>query len=415
MKILIYGLNFEPELTGIGKYTGEMAHWLANGMHEVRVVTAPPYYPGWKVDKAYLRQPYRKQRKGNLFVFRCPLYVPAKPTGMKRILHLFSFALFSFPTMLAQIAWRPHAVLMIEPTLACAPAALLVSKLSKAHAMLHIQDFEVDAAFNLNIVKSQAIRKLVTSFEKWVMNRFDTVSTISNGMLKTLEAKGIQKDKSFQLPNWVDIQHIYPIHYDHSAAKLNANHFAKFFGFSEEDVVLLYSGNMGEKQGLDLIIHAAAALKSSPKYKFVMCGNGAACARLKEAAKNLCNVFWLDLQPIELLNQLLNFADIHLLPQQEGAADIVMPSKLTGIFASGKPVIATSTTGTSLYDTVTDRGIVVPPGDLSQFVAAIVSLASNPEQQIRLGYSARQFAEQNLSKDGILQKLEQHLLNKLSK
>ena len=110
MKILLYGINFSPELIGIGKYTGEMAAWLAARGHEVRVVTAPPYYPAWAVSPGYSGRAWRTERWQGVTVLRCPLWVPRKPSGLKRLLHLASFAASSLPVLLAQALWRPQVV-----------------------------------------------------------------------------------------------------------------------------------------------------------------------------------------------------------------------------------------------------------------------------------------------------------------
>jgi colanic acid biosynthesis glycosyl transferase WcaI len=146
LKILIYGINYFPELTGIGKYTGEMALWLASRGHEVRVVTAPPYYPAWSVrgdyrGKFYLTENAARQNPAEPVVFRTPLYVPQKPTGLKRVAHLASFMIGSLPVMLRQAFWQPDVVFTVEPTFFCAPVALLIAMASGAASWLHVQDF----------------------------------------------------------------------------------------------------------------------------------------------------------------------------------------------------------------------------------------------------------------------------------
>src|SRR4051794_25657468 len=114
-KILLYSINYSPELTGIGKYNGEMAAWLVNNGYEVRVVTAPPYYPDWRVQEGYSAWKYAKERIDGTQIWRCPIWVPRKPSGLKRLLHLLTFALSSLPVMLLQLFWRPHLLLVIEP------------------------------------------------------------------------------------------------------------------------------------------------------------------------------------------------------------------------------------------------------------------------------------------------------------
>ena len=159
MKILIYGLNYHPELTGIGKYTGEMAEWLAKNGHKVRVVTAPPYYPKWKTGKNFSSFRYRIETLNGVKVFRCPLYIPRKPNGLTRILHLLSFSLSSLLIIIYQYTWRPHVVINVIPSIFSAFAALLGAALCNAKTWLHIQDFELDAAFNLGILKARGLKK----------------------------------------------------------------------------------------------------------------------------------------------------------------------------------------------------------------------------------------------------------------
>ena len=144
MRVLIVGINFHPELTGIGKYTGELAAYLDGRGHQIRVITTPPYYPHWQVQPGYRGWQYRQEKWQGVWVFRCPLWVPRRLSGIKRLLHLLSFALTSFPVLLGQCSWRPNLILCIAPTFFNAPFALFTARLSGAKAWLHIQDFELD-------------------------------------------------------------------------------------------------------------------------------------------------------------------------------------------------------------------------------------------------------------------------------
>src|SRR5262249_40405943 len=119
MKILLYSANFAPEPVGIGKYSGEMVNWLVANGHEVRVVAAPPYYPNWQLDKGYRWPLYRRQQLGGAVIWRAPLWVPRSPGGLKRILHLVSFAICSLPVILLQALWRPQLVMTVAPAFVC--------------------------------------------------------------------------------------------------------------------------------------------------------------------------------------------------------------------------------------------------------------------------------------------------------
>ena len=158
MKILIYGIHSAPALTGIGKYSAEMAEWLAARGHEVSVVTAPPYDPQWEVQPGYRAGRYAQETRRGVTVRRAPLWVPARPGGLKRLVHLASFALSSLPSLLRAAAGRPDIILVVEPALFCAPAAWLAARLCGARAWLHIQDYEVDAAFELGLLKGAGLR-----------------------------------------------------------------------------------------------------------------------------------------------------------------------------------------------------------------------------------------------------------------
>lgn len=485
MRILINGTNYYPEKIGIGKYTGEMAEWLAAHGHEVRVVTAPPYYPEWRVADGYSKgwnrdkaqgsrgkvqvnakgteqkgqwvkhgqdagkanppQPPFKKKGGSLVVWRCPLWVPKKLSGLKRILHLASFALSSLPIMLWQIFWKPDVVLVIEPPLMCAPAAWIVARLSGARAWLHIQDFEVDAAFELGILRADWLKQWALMAERLLMRRFDRVSTISPAMIGSLINKSVPQCDTFMLPNWVDTDEIFPLE--------RQSVFRAELKIDYDVCVALYSGNMGEKQGLEVVLEAARlqmqgtrgkgegarrkrqgenqglradesdteqvkagaaeldplAFSPAPEVIFVLCGDGAAKARLKEAFGELPNVLWLPLQPAKRLNELLNLADIHLLPQRADAADLVMPSKLTGMMASGRPILATAHPGTQIAQVVENRGMVVPPGDAEVLWDSLKKLAVSPNERKRFGSAARMYAEECLGLDATMCRFENEL------
>jgi colanic acid biosynthesis glycosyl transferase WcaI len=400
LRLLFLGLNYAPELTGIGKYSGEMMEWLATRGHEVRVVTAPPYYPSWRVSEGYSAFKYSKEvSAAGVEIYRCPLWVPRRPTGLKRVFHLSSFAISSLPIMLAQVAWRPDLVLTVEPAFACAPVALTTARLCGAPAWLHIQDFEVDTAFDLGLLPAGG---LVQRFAQWcelfLRRQFSQFSTISRKMLERLPAKGVEASQTVFFPNWVNPEEIYP--------KENPSPLREQLGISPDQIVLLYSGNLGMKQGLEILPRLARRLGGRRDLHFVFCGDGAYRLQLKEAVSDCANVSMLPLQPPERLNDLLNIADIHLLPQKAGTANLVMPSKLTGMLASGRPIIATAAPDTQIADAVQGRGIAVPPDDVEAFAQSAILLAENSALRQRLGGAARVFAEQELARDLVLLQFE---------
>ena len=404
-RLLVIALNFSPELTGIGKYVGEMTTWLGTAGVAVRVITAPPYYPAWCVQKPYSSHCYQRELLAGSVVYRCPLYVPRAPTGLKRLAHLASFALTSLPVMLWQgLWWRPHTVIVIEPPLACAPGALLAGALSGARTWLHVQDFEVDAAFELGLLRSGGLRRCALAIERWLLQRFDRVTSISERMVAKLRLKGVATERAGYFPNWVDTNLIRPLYAEGSMrAEL---------GIDAQVPIVLYSGNMGDKQGLDLIVDVARRFSGRHAALFLLCGDGAARARLEAAARDLGNVRFIALQPLTRLNELLNLADVHLLPQRADAEDLVMPSKLTAIMASGRPVLATARAGSDVAQAAGVGGVVVPPGDGAAFESALHALLADPTLRSRLGSAARTYALAHWDRDVVLRRMIADLLHK---
>jgi colanic acid biosynthesis glycosyl transferase WcaI len=414
LRILLYGLNYAPELTGIGKYTGDMAAWLAARGHSVRVVTAPPYYPAWRVRDDYRGTLYRTENwntPGVPTVFRTPIYVPEQPSGLKRLIHLFSFMVGSVPVMLRQVFWNPDVVWTVEPTFFGAPLALLVALASGASSWLHVQDFEVDAAFELGLLPAQGmVHDVALRLERYFTDSFMRVSSISAKMVERSISKGVPEDQSTLFPNWVDVDAIYP------QPVGEANSFRRELQL-EDKIVLLYSGNMGNKQGLELLAPLAEDFQDDESVHFLFCGDGAFRPELETLVAHRPNVTMLPLQPFERLNDLLNAADIHLLPQRAGAADLVMPSKLTGMLSSGRPIIATADEGTQVAHVVGGDaslgmepcGLVVPAEDMIALHDAVRSLIGSPELRATLGQAARRYAVEHLGRDQVLMRFEQDL------
>jgi len=308
----------------------------------------------------------------------------------------------SLPVMLWQTRWRPDVVLVVVPTLFCAPQALLAARWSGGRAWLHVQDFEVDAAFALGDISFPHLRRWALAIERRLLSAFDRVSTISERMVDHLALKRVDSSRCLLFPNWVDTSLIHPLP---CSSPLRTQ-----LGIPEDTIVALYAGSMGQKQGLDLLTDVARRLSHRSDLRFVFCGEGSYRRTLLADVKHLPNVTLLPLQPSDRLNDLLNLADIHLLPQRADAADLVMPSKLTGILASGRVVLATAHPNTQLASTLQGLGIVVPPGDRDAFASAIIGLAADRNLRLMLGREARRYALMHLDSLVVLDQFEQSLL-----
>ena len=406
MRIIIYGLNFYPEMIGIGKYNTEMADWLIKKGHKVHVICAPPYYPSWTIKDGYSSWRYSHQSEKGLSVTRCPIWIPKAPAGLKRILHLISFAVSSLPLIIwYSIFWKPDLIFTLEPPIFCLPGTILVSKLFNVKVWLHVQDFELDAGFNLGLIPNlKILKKTIFWLESFILRQVDNISTISQEMLRLLvNAKGVKSQQCCLFPNWVDTQAIVPLQEDSC--------FRKELGLSSEQIVCLYAGNLGAKQGLDVLVKAAQLLEDQSNITFVIAGDGPMRETLIERARGLSNIRFLDLQPQERFNSLLNLANIHLLPQSGETNDLFFPSKVKAMFASGRPVIATAHMGTQLAQVITGCGLVTAPGDAVQLSEAIQFLSKDLTLSQYLGNEARTYAIKHWSQKSVLSNIEQKFLD----
>jgi len=396
LRILFVVLNFSPEPTGTGKFTGEFAQHLSQQGHDVRVICAPPYYPWWKLDSKHSAISYRRERLGGISVLRCPLYVPAKPTKLRRIVHLVSSGLSLLPTVLLTRGFKPDLVFNVQPTLATSLAATIHATLAGSPLWLHVQDLEIAAGKQLRMIPPFLLR-LAGGIERWIYSRCKGVSTISGAMATRLMERGSPVVPQV-FPNWVDTGVIQP--------RKKSGRYRAELGLPPDSVVALYSGNMGEKQGLEIILGAARRLVSESNLYFVLAGDGSVKERLVELAQGQPNVRFLPLQPAECMEEFLAFGDIHLVPQKAGVGDLVMPSKMTAILAAGRPVVVTAAPEDELADVADQCGISVLPGDTTGFANAIRQLAHDADYREELGAQARAYAVQNLSAGAILCRME---------
>lgn len=392
MKILILGLNYLPEPVGIGPYTAGLAQGLAMRGHDVEVVAGKPYYPQWSAYPGYEGGTNTRTEDG-VRVTRVPHYIPARPSGAKRLLHHASFAARALlPAMRA--AKGADLVLTVAPSLMAVPVAALAARRARAPLWLHVQDFEVEAAFATGLLDDgKLVARLAKGTENRILGLADIASSISPNMCGKLVAKGIPEAAVYQLRNWSNGS------LDWAAA--NPDGYRSEWGLGDRRVAL-YSGNIANKQGLEIVIEAARTLRERDDIAFVICGEGPNRARLAALAEGLTNVQFHDLQPVERMADLLSLASVHLLPQIVGAADLVLPSKLTNMLASGRPVVATAAPGTGLYDEVDGCGINTPPGDVAALAAAIAQVVDQPDMAAAMGAAARQRAQERWSQTAII-------------
>ena len=403
MRLMVLSINYAPEMIGIAVYSAGMAEGLARYGHQVQVITAQPYYPGWKVFPGWRRFGYTARRAGpGVNVLHCPLYVPLKPSGLQRILHHLSFALTAMiPALWAGLRQRPDVVIVVAPSLISALLVRSIAWLGQSRTWLHIQDFEVEAAFATGLLSETGpVGRLARRFEARILKRFDRVSTISTAMEDRLAKKGLAKEKIVSFRNWADLTSV--------PGNPPDCEFKSDLGITTR-YVALYAGNLASKQGLEVLPEMARYLEHRQDLTILICGEGSSRAELEIASAGLKNIAFRPLQPKNRLGALLSIADVHLLPQIAEAVDLVLPSKLTNMLASARPIIATTPENTALADELTEAGRVTPPGDARALATALEALLDAPETRAQMGNAARARAMSHWAEAAVLEQFEQDL------
>jgi colanic acid biosynthesis glycosyl transferase WcaI len=401
LRLLIHGINYAPEFVGIGRYTGELGAWLRSRGHAVTVLTGPPYYPEWRVPAAYRWPAWRREWLDGVEVLRAPLYAPARVTGKGRVLHELSFGagcLAWWPTLGAR-SW--DAILAVCPLLQSGLIPALLARRQQIPFIFHVQDLQLDAARELAILQQPLLLAMLERLECFLFTRAQAVTTISQAMAARIRNKGVPPEKVRLLPNWADLEDIKP--------GRRENFLRRELGLQAE-IMVLYAGNLGEKQGLEVILEAAALTRRHPEIRYLVAGEGAARERLMAKARRLAldTVHFLPLQARARFPFLLAAADIHLVVQKRQASDLVMPSKLGNILAAGRPFIATARPDTELGRVTLESraGVLVPPEDAGSLARAVLKLAQKPDLRKKMGIKARKFAEAGLGRDKILAEWE---------
>jgi colanic acid biosynthesis glycosyl transferase WcaI len=360
-----------------------------------------PYYPEWKIHEKYKGKLWFTETLNGVRVHRCPLYVPEKVSSKKRILHEFSFSASSFLVWVKILFSKKFDVVFcVAPPFHLGFLPLMYQFLRGAKTVYHVQDLQVDAARNLGMLRNKSFLKCMAGMENWLMKKSTKVSTISEGMINKIKAKGIPSDKILFFPNWIDAEMIHPL--------TKENSLRKELNIDPKTKVVLYSGNLGEKQGLEIIIETAKDFSEEKNVLFLICGSGGEKEKLMKSAQDagLSNIRFLPLQPYEKLSALLATADVHLVLQKKSASDLVMPSKLAGILAAGGCAVITALPGTSLYEIIDKNkcGILVEP-ESSEALKNGIEFAFHSDMQI-FQQNARRYAERYLEKHFILKNFE---------
>jgi colanic acid biosynthesis glycosyl transferase WcaI len=387
MRIVVWGINYAPEFTGIAPHSVALCEFLLGRGHDVEMVTSFPYYPTWQKRPEDCGRLYRTDVVNGVPVHRCWHFVPARVSALKRIFHEGSFVFTS--TLRALSLRRPGVFVVVSPPLLLGVAAWLVGKLKRAPFVFHVQDMQPDAAVGLGMLKQNWFTRALYVLEAFAYRHAARVSGITRGMLATFQGKGVAESKLIYFPNAIDLKN------DEPAPQ--RGEFRNRHGFSANEFLAVYAGNLGVKQGLEVLLDTASLVRDQ-RIRFVICGDGAQRETLAARAREmkLPNFSMLPLQAGRDYRALLVDADICFITQQAGAGNSFFPSKLLGLLAESKPVVTVAAPECELALSLREGnfGVNVPPGQPRELAGVLDALAIDPEWLAEFGAAGRRYVEQ---------------------
>jgi colanic acid biosynthesis glycosyl transferase WcaI len=409
MRILIYSYNYYPEPIGIAPLMTELAEGLVKRGHQVRVVTAMPWYPASEISPEYRGQLYRHEEINGVKIQRCYVWARRQRNLRNRLLFEISFMGLSF--LQALQGWRPDLIFLTIPGLpVCIPAACL-AWLYRTPIILNLQDILPDAAVQVGLIRNEKMIRIFQGLEKFAYQTADRISVIADGFTKNLLAKAVPSEKIIEIPNWVDVNFIKPLSRENNYFRIDNQLEGKF--------VVMYSGNIALTQPLETLIDAAARLCPIADIAVVIVGKEEALERLARygARRKASNLLLRPLQPREMLPEMLAAADVGMVMQKENVISFNMPSKIQVLLASGRAIIASvPATGTAaMAIEKSGGGIVVPPEDPEALAEAILQLYRDRDLAESLGKQGRLYAEKNYAFESALDRYEELFADVLKK
>jgi colanic acid biosynthesis glycosyl transferase WcaI len=401
MKILIVSINYWPEVTGIGAFTTYRAEYLATAGHDVEVCTTFPYYPDWKVPSAYAGKLFASEIRNGVRIWRSFAYIPKKASSVKRVLHEASF----IASVMARASFckRPDVLLCVSPPLGLAVPAILLSRIWRVPYVFDVEDLQPDSAADLGMLPESAV-KLLYGLEGMAYRNARLVTTLTATMRERIAAKGVPRDKIVLLEPRMDqsLSDITPA---------EGREFRARFGIDGKFLVT-YSGNIGVKQRLDVVIEAAALHCSDDSILFLIVGNGADCARIKGRVSelSLSNVRFLPLLDEPDFRGLLSASNVCLVTQQKTASEIAFPSKVVTYLSAGCPVIASVSSESEVARIAAESGAgaVAEAESGAALLSAILELRNCDLEE--MGHCARAYAFRRWSPERVLGHLERSLV-----
>ncbi len=405
MRIIALSINYWPEETGIGPLTTWRCEYLASRGHDVTVCTTFPYYPQWRVNDRYRNALWRKEQRRGVTILRSFAWIPARVSPLKRILFEASFLVSNMARTIS--ARKPDLLWVVSPPLGLALTARLLSWLWRIPFVYDVMDLQPDAAAELGMLRPGVLLRVLYRLEGFGYRHAGLISTLTEGMRQRIIGKSVSPQKVI----------LFPAHAERELLLVKRGEggegFRRDYGL-EGKFVVAHSGNMGIKQGLDVVLRAAELSRCRPDIVYLLVGDGASRRDLESlaAARQLANIKFLPLLPREQFLQMLAAADLSLITQQRSVADIVFPSKTVTLMTAGCPILASVNSSSEVARIITHAGagLVIAPEDPESLVAAITHLEKDSARLRAMSEAGRRYAREAWDEDRTLPRMESHLI-----
>jgi colanic acid biosynthesis glycosyl transferase WcaI len=389
VRLVVIPPHFEPDVAPTGDVATRIVHELGRRGHRIEVITSLPWYRHHRIEPGYEGRlvRYEDVRWGRI------TRLHPFPTANKRNLIRRAVGYASFSSLAAAHGargGRVDGVLAMSPPLTLGLTGWAVASARRGPLVFNVQDVFPDVAVELGVITDRRIISAARRLERFCYERADAITVLSEDLSENIVSKTGRPDKVRVIPNFVDTDVVVP------TDKENA--YRREFGL-EGKTIVMYAGNVGLSQSLEIMLDAAAALSYEEDLLFVINGAGAAREELERKARDLDNVRFIDMQPLDRVSEVYSAADVHVVPLRKGLARSSVPSKMYSILAVARPLIASVDQGSEVARIVerTGAGVAVPPEDSEAFTKALRTLLDSPGELARMGEAGRRFVETSAS------------------
>ena len=391
MKILKLSPYCRPEEMASSHLSRDLDEaYLRNGFSFEIFAPTPTRGVSPEVREKYKKIKYEEQFDGRIVIHRFPMFKEGKNPVLRAIRYILVQIIQFYKGEKAKgidLIWAPST----PPTqgLLCA----CVKRKLRVPFVFNLQDVFPDSLVGAGLArKGGLLWQIGRRIEDFTYRNADKIIVISQDIKRNIMDKGVPESKIEVIYNWVDADAVSPVNKED-------NPLFEEFDLNKELFTVVYAGNLGNAQNIDIILSAAYML---PQIQFAIFGKGGQeddiCNRISKDSLN--NVHLFPLQPMERVSYVYSLGDACIVSCKVGLGGSAMPSKTWSIMSCGRPVIANFDEG-ELKEILeeNDCGVFTHAGDVQEFVDAIKLLADNPARREEMGRNARQFVLENLTKE----------------